>query len=69
MLGDKLDVAEVSLGIVDDAQGEVLAGLDEGDKVVAGNVGTLGNGMQVQMAGQGGRRGGGAGGGRAAGGR
>jgi membrane fusion protein (multidrug efflux system) len=49
--GEKLSRTPVSLGIVDDAQGvaEVLAGLDEGDRVVAGNVGTLGNGMKVQI--------------------
>lgn len=49
--GDKLARTPVSLGIVDEATGtaEVLAGLDEGDKVVAGNVGTLGNGMKVQV--------------------
>ena len=49
--GDKLARTPVSIGIVDETAGtsEVLAGLDEGDKVVAGNVGTLGNGMKVQV--------------------
>jgi membrane fusion protein (multidrug efflux system) len=51
LAGDKLARTPVSLGIVDESAGtsEVLAGLDEGDKVVAGNVGTLGNGMKVQI--------------------
>ncbi len=49
--GDKLSRETVQLGIVDDAAGtaQVLDGLDEGDRVVAGNVGTLGNGMKVQV--------------------
>jgi len=51
LAGDKLARASVSLGIVDEAQGmaEVIAGLEAGDRVVAGNVGTLGNGMKVQI--------------------
>jgi membrane fusion protein (multidrug efflux system) len=60
-----IDVAQVQLGAVDDRSGvaEVLSGLSEGDRVVVGNVGTLGRGMQVQVvggeagAGQGGARG------------
>ena len=49
--GDKLARASLDLGIIDEAQGvaEVLAGLDEGDRIVAGNVGTLGTGMKVQI--------------------
>lgn len=49
--GDKLARTPVDLGIVDEAQGvaQVLAGLDEGDRIVAGNVGTLGSGMKVQI--------------------
>jgi membrane fusion protein (multidrug efflux system) len=64
----KIDVAEVTLGLADDAQGmvQVLSGLAAGDQVVVGNVGMLGKGMQVRMAGQGGR-GGAQGAGRAAG--
>jgi hypothetical protein len=50
---------------------QVVDGLAATDRIVVGNVGMLGKGMQVRMAGQGGRRGGaapGAGGeGRAAG--
>jgi membrane fusion protein, multidrug efflux system len=52
----KIDVATVTLGLRDDAQGlvEVVDGLSEGDQVVVGNVGMLGKGMAVRMAGQGG---------------
>ncbi|HEX6913129.1 MAG TPA: efflux RND transporter periplasmic adaptor subunit [Longimicrobium sp.] len=52
----KIDVATVSLGLRDDAQGlvEVTGGLSEGDQVVVGNVGMLGSGMAVRMAGPGG---------------
>jgi RND family efflux transporter MFP subunit len=52
--GSTLDVANVQLGIVDERAGmaEVLQGLAEGDRVVVGNVGTLGRGMQVIIAGE-----------------
>ena len=67
--GDKLARTPLDLGIVDEAQGvaEVLAGLDEGDRIVAGNVGTLGTGMKVQIldadrTGRGGNNGGNGGG-------
>ncbi len=71
VLGGKIDVAEVTPGLADDAQGvvQIVNGLSAGDRIVVGNVGLLGKGMQVRMAGQGGRRGGGPGGERAAGGR
>ena len=67
----KIDVAEVTPGLTDDAQGvvQIVDGLAASDRIVVGNVGLLGKGMQVRMAGQGGRRGGAPGGGRAAGGR
>jgi RND family efflux transporter MFP subunit len=67
----KIDVAEVTPGLTDDAQGvvQIVDGLAAGDRIVVGNVGLLGKGMQVRMAGQRGRRGGAPGGGRAAGGR
>lgn len=54
LAGRTLDVATVQLGIVDDRNGraEVLQGLAEGDRVVVGNVGTLGRGMQVIVAGE-----------------
>ena len=52
--GRTIDVAPVQLGVVDDRLGmaEVLEGLAEGDRVVVGNVGTLGRGMQVIIAGE-----------------
>lgn len=54
LAGRALDVANVQLGIVDERSGraEVLQGLSEGDRVVVGNVGTLGRGMQVIVAGE-----------------
>jgi RND family efflux transporter MFP subunit len=52
--GRALDVAQVQLGIVDERVGiaEVTSGLAEGDRVIVGNVGTLGRGMQVTIAGE-----------------
>ena len=68
----QIDIAPVTLGVIDERAGkaEVLTGLADGDRVVVGNVGTLGRGMQVTVlgsqdqGGQGGeRRGAGKGGG------
>ena len=44
-----IDVAPVQVGVVDDRGGttQILDGLNAGDRVVVGNVGTLGRGMQV----------------------
>lgn len=52
----KVDVANVTLGLRDETQGlvEITDGLTEGDQVIVGNVGILGKGMSVRMAGQGG---------------
>jgi RND family efflux transporter MFP subunit len=52
--GKTIDIATVQLGVVDDRAGmaEVLDGLSEGDRVVVGNVGALGRGMQVIIAGE-----------------
>jgi membrane fusion protein (multidrug efflux system) len=52
--GNVLDIANVQLGVVDERAGtaEVLSGLAEGDRVVVGNIGTLGRGMQVIIAGE-----------------
>jgi len=57
----KVDVATVTLGLKDETQGvvQVLDGVGEADRVIVGNVGVLGKGMAVRMAGQGGRGGGG----------
>ena len=43
----------VTVGILDEAQGiaQVVSGLSAGDRVVVGNVGTIGDGMQVQILG------------------
>src|SRR5215207_9680095 len=51
--GKILNVAPVQLGAVDEQQGvaQVTEGLQAGDKIVVGNVGTLGRGMQVTIAG------------------
>jgi hypothetical protein len=51
--GKTLQVAPVQLGVVDEQQGiaQVTEGLKAGDRVVVGNVGTLGRGMQVTIAG------------------
>jgi len=51
--GKTLNVAPVQVGVVDEQLGlaQITDGLAAGDKVVVGNVGTLGKGMQVTMAG------------------
>lgn len=51
--GKTLNIAPVQLGAVDEAQGvaQIAEGLQAGDKIVVGNVGTLGRGMQVTIAG------------------
>jgi len=49
-----IDIASIQLGVIDERAGmaEVLEGLAEGDRVVVGNVGTLGKGMQVIIVGE-----------------
>ena len=51
--GKTLQVAPVQIGAVDEPAGmaQVTEGLQAGDRVVVGNVGTLGRGMQVTIAG------------------
>ncbi len=51
--GDRTAVAQLTLGIVDEQRGmvQVLDGLREGDRVIVGNVGTLGRDMKVIIAG------------------
>ena len=48
-----VDVATIQLGVIDERAGkaEVLSGLNDGDRVIVGNVGTLGRGMQVTVLG------------------
>ena len=52
---DDLERAPVSVGIVDESQAiaEIVEGLKVGDRIVVGNVGTLGVGMKVTIAGEG----------------
>jgi len=51
--GGALEKRNVTLGVVDDAAGvaEVKEGLTAGDRVIIGNVGALGNGAKVTIAG------------------
>lgn len=51
--GGELEQAPVTVGVVDDARSlvEVKEGLQIGDQVVVGNVGTLGRGMKAQIVG------------------
>jgi len=69
--GGELEQAPVTIGVVDEARSlvEVKDGLQVGDQVVVGNVGTLGRGMKAQIIGneRGGARGGDARGGDARG--
>jgi multidrug efflux pump subunit AcrA (membrane-fusion protein) len=52
--GDVLDIVQVTLGVVDEIRGnaEVVEGLSPGDRIVVGNVGTLGRGIKVQVLGE-----------------
>ncbi len=54
LAGKSIDIASVQLGVVDERAGkaEIVDGLSEGDRVVVGNVGALGRGMQVIIAGE-----------------
>jgi RND family efflux transporter MFP subunit len=49
----ELDTAPVQIGFNDEATGqvEIVEGLKAGDRIVIGNVGTLGRGMKVQIVG------------------
>ena len=53
--GDALERAPVSVGMVDEALAvaEIVEGLAPGDRIIVGNVGTLGAGMKVTIAGGG----------------
>ena len=52
--GSTVNIAPVRVGVVDERQGlvQVTDGLSAGDRVIVGNVGILGRGMQVVMAGE-----------------
>ncbi len=52
--GRTLNLAPVELGAVDERLGlaQVTSGLQAGDRIVVGNVGVLGRGMQVTIAGE-----------------
>jgi multidrug efflux pump subunit AcrA (membrane-fusion protein) len=58
--GKTINLAPVQLGATDERQGiaQVTEGLQAGERVIVGNVGTLGRGMQVTVAGE--EKGGGA---------
>ncbi|HEX2207066.1 MAG TPA: efflux RND transporter periplasmic adaptor subunit, partial [Longimicrobium sp.] len=55
VLDEKVDVVPVTVGLRDETQGlvQVLDGVSPDDQVIVGNVGILGQGMAVRMAGQG----------------
>jgi multidrug efflux pump subunit AcrA (membrane-fusion protein) len=48
---DVVEHAPVTLGVVDEGQGraEVVEGLREGDRIIVGNLGSLGAGMRVSI--------------------
>jgi RND family efflux transporter MFP subunit len=49
--GETVAQKEVQVGVVDEGAGiaEILSGLEEGERVIVGNVGTLGRGMRVRV--------------------
>lgn len=51
--GGELEQASVTVGVVDEARSlvEIIDGLQVGDQIVVGNVGTLGRGMKAQIIG------------------
>jgi membrane fusion protein (multidrug efflux system) len=51
--GERVAEADVTLGASDDAQEvvEMLSGVEDGDQIIVGNVGMLGDGMHVQILG------------------
>jgi RND family efflux transporter MFP subunit len=55
LAGQTVERAPVRLGVVDDGAGlaQVLEGVNEGDRVIVGNVGAIGTGMRVQVVGEG----------------
>jgi RND family efflux transporter MFP subunit len=62
IVNDAIEFATLKLGVTDDRLGlvEVIDGLKAGDRIITGNVGNVGRGMRVSIAGgpdNGGRRG------------
>ena len=62
IVNDAIEFATLQLGVTDDRLGlvEVIDGLKAGDRIITGNVGNVGRGMRVSIAGgpdNGGRRG------------
>lgn len=53
LVGDLVELQDVQLGVVDEVLGivEVTSGLQEGDRVIVGNVGAIGRGVRVQISG------------------
>jgi len=51
--GTTVAQVNVQIGIVDEAAGlaQIVSGLADGDRIIVGNVGTLGRGIQVQIVG------------------
>ena len=53
IVDNKVDVAPVEIGVTDDVAGvsQILKGIAIGDRVIVGNIGVLGRGMQVRVVG------------------
>ena len=53
IVDNKVDVAPVELGVTDDVAGvsQILKGIAIGDRVIVGNIGVLGRGMEVRVVG------------------
>lgn len=49
--GDAVAQKPVQVGVIDEGAGiaQILSGLEEGERVIVGNVGTIGRGMQVRV--------------------
>ena len=53
IVDNRVDVAPVEIGVTDDVAGvsQILKGIAIGDRVIVGNIGVLGRGMQVRVVG------------------
>ena len=69
IVNDKVQRTNITTGVIDEAAGvaEVTQGLQPGDRVISGNIGTIGDGMKATIIGEG-REGAGPGGRQQAGG-